>query len=337
MNPTDLSTVHANTLHPLLLRRELVPAGVTDLELRAGNRSGELIRVRRGAYLAAADARSIDAPRRYWLVVREVATRSPRLVVSHQSAAELHGLARLGPVPSAVHLTKPGRGGSRRTGLRVVHAARLLKEEIVCVEGVAATSVARTLTDMARCSPFESATVAVDDSLRRGLVSVDELGTALALAAHRPGGAAMRRVFMAADGRAESAGETRARLALQRAGAPPTELQVEVYDDRGVFVGRVDLAYLAGGVLVEFDGRTKYERLLKPGQSVTDAVLAEKKREEGLTELEWLVIRIVWRDLSDPTLMAERIRRAILARKALVGAGGIRGSVRLAQPVRLPR
>ena len=48
-----------------------------------------------------------------------------------------------------------------------------------------------------------------------------------------------------------------------------------IYDEDGIFRGRSDGALLDQGLLLEFDGRTKYTELLRPGQDVTEVVLAE--------------------------------------------------------------
>jgi hypothetical protein len=64
---------------------------------------------------------------------------------------------------------------------------------------------------------------------------------------------------------------------------------------------------------MEFDGKEKYLKFRRPGESVTDAVLREKRREERIRELTgWTCIRITWADLYDPERTAARIR-AVMA------------------------
>ena len=93
---------------------------------------------------------------------------------------------------------------------------------------------------------------------------------------------------------------------------PAPECQYEIRDQSGQVIAVVDFAWPEYGVYAEFDGRIKYTRLLKPGQSVTDVVLAEKKREELIHELTgWHCIRIVWSDLYVPESTALRIRRML--------------------------
>ena len=55
------------------------------------------------------------------------------------------------------------------------------------------------------------------------------------------------------------------------------------------------------GVFLEFDGKVKYERLLKDGESASDVVFREKQREDMICRLTgWRCIRIVWADLYQP-------------------------------------
>lgn len=62
--------------------------------------------------------------------------------------------------------------------------------------------------------------------------------------------------------------------------------------------------------LGEFDGKIKYGRLLRPGQSVSEVLFAEKQREDALRDLGWQVVRWVWDDLRRPQSLADRLARA---------------------------
>lgn len=111
-----------------------------------------------------------------------------------------------------------------------------------------------------------------------------------------------------------------------------SELQISVFDERGRFVGRADGGYPELGVLWEYDGKGKYGALLKPGQSPLDALLAEKRREEQLTELGWVVIRIDAADLRDPDRLIQRILSAV-ARSSQVGWLPPRGTYKIKKPM----
>jgi hypothetical protein len=89
------------------------------------------------------------------------------------------------------------------------------------------------------------------------------------------------------------------------------ELQFDVYDEIGRFVGRADGGYPDLGVMWEYDGRGKYGELLSPGRTSSDALMAEKRRERGFVELGWTVIRIDNTDLSVMGGVVERLSRAV--------------------------
>ena len=68
-----------------------------------------------------------------------------------------------------------------------------------------------------------------------------------------------------------------------------------------------DFAWPAQRTVGEFDGKVKYGRLLRPGQSPGDVVYAEKLREDTIRAEDWEVVRWTWADL-DFTDTAARIR-----------------------------
>ena len=88
--------------------------------------------------------------------------------------------------------------------------------------------------------------------------------------------------------------------------------QWEVTDEHGFLAGIVDFGWPEHGVLGEFDGKVKYGRLLKPGQSASDIVFAEKQREDRLREITGFTVRrFVWDDLSRPVITAQRLAAAL--------------------------
>ena len=318
-------------------RADLLARGLTDSEVRVLVRRGALVRLCTGAYAVNDELAELSDEGRYAVRVRAVAGRSDGLVVSHTSAAVLYELPLMSFDTSRVELTRPGRGGHRSTPDRVVHAGEIPTDQIVRIGGLTVTSPARTVVDVARTRAGALPVALADAALQRGLVSPDELVGTLARAAHQRGVPAAWRGLGRVDGRAESPGETLTRLLLLDQGLTGIELQIEVRDVRGVLVGRADLECPEHGVLIEFDGRVKYQGLLRPGQSVADAVLAEKAREERLSELGWLVLRVTWGDLARPSVLAQRVRTACAARHRLVLAGGLRGSATPRSPLGLGR
>lgn len=114
---------------PLILRRDALRNGLVDDEIARLRRRGEWTDVRRGAYVSGAlpSGRRV----RHLLALRATVAglRTPA-VVSHASAAVMHGLPLWGVPLSQVHITRrpPARSDSD-TRLRS-HVARLADEDL---------------------------------------------------------------------------------------------------------------------------------------------------------------------------------------------------------------
>lgn len=301
--PVEIADLHSRT--------DLLAIGFTDSEVQRRRRTGLVVPVRRGLYLLAGDPRLIDPVVRHALLVRAA---MPRLalgsVASQVSAAALHGLPIWAIPLGRVHVIRGASGGRVSSGLHV-HTGRLDLAEVVEVGGLAVTSPARTLVDLARTVPFEQAVVVADAALARGLVDPVTLAAAAHAVGRRRGGPAARRVAAFADGRSESVGESRSRVAIARAGLPTPVPQWEVHSADGRLVGRVDFGWPAQRAVGEFDGRIKYGRLLRPGQQPGDAVFVEKRREDELRAEDLAMVRWTWVDLDHFDPVAARLRRRL--------------------------
>ncbi|WP_346621807.1 type IV toxin-antitoxin system AbiEi family antitoxin domain-containing protein [Blastococcus montanus] len=293
----------------VVLRREALAEGWDDDELARAVRSGELTRLRRGAYVDAV-LPAEPAARHALLVEATLAGLRRPCVVSHQSAAVLLGLP-LWDVPlDRVHVTRsPGAWSDRSRVLRC-HVARIRDDEVVDVAGVPVTGPVRTMLDLARSLPHEAAVVALDAALHQGRLSHDTLRARLCDIVGSPGSRSAARVVAAADGRSESVGESRSRVILQRWQLVPSALQFEVRSGNGALVARTDFAWEDARLVGEFDGRVKYGRLLGVGQEPGDAVFAEKRREDAVRDERWDVVRWVWAELAAPHRLAAKVRRA---------------------------
>jgi hypothetical protein len=291
-----------------------VGAGFSDDELGRLVRAGQLGRLRRGAYVAGA-LPAVPLTRHRLLIRATLAGLRRPAVVSHQSAAVLHGFPLWNVPLDRVHVTRrPPAGNDVSNALRC-HAARLRDDEIVTVDGVAVTNPVRTALDLARSLPHEAAVVALDAALHVDLLSKEALQSRLFDIAGTPGSRSAARAVAFADSRSESVGESRSRVILHRWGLAPSDLQFEVRRDDGMFVGRTDFVWEGRRVVGEFDGRIKYGRLLRPGQDPGDAVFEEKCREDAIRDEEWRVIRWVWAELRAPHRFAARVRRSLETRR----------------------
>ena len=302
-------TDSSHPLDDLLLRRDAVTTGWSDDELGRLVRAGELSRLRRGAYVDSVLPPTGAARHRLLIHATAAGLRRPA-VVSHQSAAVLHGLP-LWDVPlDRVHVTRRPRAWNDSSSVLRCHVARLGNHEVTEVDGLAVTTPVRTALDLARSLPHEAAVVALDAALNRGLLSHDLLRTRLFDLAGAPGSRSAARAVTAADGRSASVGESRSRVILHRWKLPPSALQFEIRSGDGGLVARSDFAWEPERLVGEFDGRIKYGRLLRPGQEPGDAVLAEKLREAAIRDEGWGMVRWVWSDLRRPDRLAARVRRA---------------------------
>jgi hypothetical protein len=148
--------------------------------------------------------------------------------------------------------------------------------------------------------------VSADRALNAGLVTVADLEAAAdVVGAWRHGSRALAMVSFA-NPLHESVGESRCAVTLA-VGGLVLQPQVEIRDGSGHLVGRVDFLVTGTRVVVEFDGRVKYD-------SGDPAVLwAEKKREDALRRLGYVVVRLTWADLERPGTALAKVRSAIAA------------------------
>jgi hypothetical protein len=292
----------------LVLRRTALAEGWSDDELQRQQQLGELVRLRPGAYVGAAAVLDAEMRHRRLITATLAGLRRPA-VVSHQSAAVLHGLPLWGVPLDRVHVTRRPPASSDVGRFLRCHVARLPGDDVVEVDGIAVTGIVRTLLDLARGLPFEPAVALLDAALFRKAVDPAVLTEGLAGSERMPGARAAARAVRFADGRSESVGESRSRVLLHRLGLSASTLQLEVRAG-DVLVGRADFGWEAERLLGEFDGRVKYGRMLRPGQSPGDAVFEEKRREDALRDEDWGVVRWTWADLT-PQVLGPRVRRAL--------------------------
>lgn len=249
----------------LILRPDARADGFSDAEIARHRRSGRWTSVRGGAYFEGIGAPLSRRDRHRLLIKATVSKLRRPAVVSHLSAAVLHGIPLWSLPLSAVHVTRtpPAKSDSDRN--LIVHVCRLGREEVSLIDGMQVTTPTRTVLDLGRTSGFVSAVIAADDALHRVLTTPDVLAAALEGMHRTPGSRSAARVVAFADGRSESVGESRSRVLLAEARLPAPDLQVAVYADDGDFLGRGDFGYREKQVLGEFDGRVKYGRAAAPG------------------------------------------------------------------------
>lgn len=268
-------------------------------------RTRHWVRLRHGVYVdrATFDVMSGQTPRHRLFVQAHLLKLGSQAVASHRSAASLLGMSLIEP-PEVVEVTRTTATTRVRPGLRVLDAPLPAEHRACDAEGVAVTSPARTVIDLARYAPFRDAVVTADSALHMGLVTVEELTQALDLARFWRGSLAAGRVLSAADARSASPGETLLRLDLHALGWTSAVPQSEVRGASGKsYFADFELPDVK--VLVEFDGRVKYL------DSPRDVFDAEKRREDDLRLMGWSFVRVVWADLGRLDVLSQKIGRAI--------------------------
>ncbi len=212
---------------------ELRAAGSSGRQIRARVLRGELVRLGHGFYATRELAQAVghlDFGEHFLAAYAAAATLGPDAVASHRTAAHIHGLDLLTGPGATVTLTRPPGFGSRSAKQPGVHlyVARLPPGHVSQRFGLPITTVARTVLDLARSTPFEDGIVTADSALHRHLTSKKELRAALAETPQVRGSRRAAGVVEFADGLSESALESIARVVFRNCGLPKPALQVRI-------------------------------------------------------------------------------------------------------------
>ena len=298
MDVSGLFRVGFTPMDEIKLTAELLAKGWSAAELDRRARSGEVQRIRRGAY-DWAPAKSLDHRAQHCrLIAATVRQTSVEAAISHMSAAVLHQLPIWNNELERVHITRNQSGGGKVRRYVHLHAAPLAPIDVCEIEGHRVTTPARTVLDLLRTLTMERSVSIGDAALRLGM-TIEELAEVAGRCIGWRGMLQARRAMKFLDARSESVGESYSRVVLDRIGIPAPIPQYEVWD-QGVLIGRADFCWKEFRTLGEFDGKEKYGRLLRPGQTAGDAVFAEKRREDALRDLGWQIVRWLWEDLYHP-------------------------------------
>lgn len=294
----------------VFLRREAEALGYHDHAMAGLVRSGSWHRVRRGAYTYRALWEPLSVNERYGLLCRAaVRQANTGVLLSHLSSANEWGAPLWDVDLKEVHLTRlDGRTGRREAGVRQ-HRGKILDGDETERSGIRTTSATRTALELTTLLDVEHSLVEIDALLQAGMTTPELLRERYSHMQRWPETLRTDLVLRLVDGRAESVGETRVRYLCWCQHLPAPIPNYPIRDRNGREIFRVDLAWPELGLFLEFDGKEKYHRLRRPGETIEDTVLREKQRESTICELTgWRCIRIVWADLYRPVQTAARIR-----------------------------
>lgn len=289
----------------VVTRRDLERAGATPADARALVRRGEWSPLLRGSLLVRPE-RTGTRLLRSW--ARSAALTVPGAVVGLGTAAALHGLVDAAE-PTPVHVLVPPHLRKRGRVQLHVHHDVLDLDEVLDLRGIPVTSVIRTLVDLVPRLPRGDALALLDAALAGREVDRGDLVRARHLTSGRRGCRAVEDLWLLADGRSESALESRARLDCVDGGLPPDDLQVVVRDDQGRPVARGDIVFRRrrrperGLLVLEADGRRFHD--------APEALFHDRHRANALVALGHDVIRCTWADTCTPGRVAAMVRAAL--------------------------
>lgn len=292
----------------IILSADLSRGGIDGRQLARAITSGELVRVRRGAFCRAGAWDASDARERHLIRIAAVAalSRNP-IVLARESAAAIWGLP-IGEFPPDVIVLDRWKGGGRsepgvrRTSRGAQSAAVVRRGTYHC------TTLARTALDVVRGMDFTRAVAVLDWVLwERNPLRISK--AELAAEAQRARcSSAVRAAVAFATHLSGSWGESEARAVIHPLGFPPPALQHRFVDEEGEMFA--DFTWLHFGVAAEFDGKIKYTRDEYTRGDPGEVLWREKLREDRLRRQVRQIVRIVTADVKTPVRLASKLRAA---------------------------
>lgn len=285
--------------HGLVTTAELAALGLSAGSVAHRVRQGRLVRRFRGVYVVGSAPLSATGRR-----LAAVLACGDGAAASHAAAGSALGL--LGDRPGVVHVTvPPSNGSASRPGIRVHRGRSLAGEEVVVVDGVPVTSIARTLVDLGD--------VVRPERLRRAFVRAEQLravdmtaiDASLGAAGRRRGARLLRELLAVYDPRWS---QTRSDLELamldvtQRFGLPEPEVNAWLL---GRFL--VDFLWRDAALIVETDGGEVH--------GTDTARRDDARRDHALRRAGFRVLRMSHADVKRrPDAVAARVAAALVAR-----------------------
>ena len=229
-------------------------------------------------------------------------------VASHFSAARMLG-APVPPHPDEHVTVLAAKDRRRRLGLRC-HVLQIKESDVVVAAGVRLSGPNRMFVELARFLGLVDLVVLGDWLVKEGHTTVKSLRLYCrgSLEQHS---LRARRAADLVRARSESPQESRLRVLLALAGLPAPAVNLEVFDEDGEFMARLDLAYPDLKLAVEYDG----EHHADPAQWEADVA-----RRMRLENAGWRIIVVTKRQLfRHPARIVEVVARALTDRGAQLG------------------
>lgn len=295
--------------HGVVAAAEARRLGLTEAQVRTLLRRGAWVRPVRGVLVH----RAAPATWRQRCAVVSLAADG---ALSHVTAARLHGLD--GCRSEDVHVSVVAPRQPRRLPGTIHRVADLGPSDVVRVDGLRCTSIARTLCDLGAVVHDDVVEQALDDALRRG-VSLRWVESTLERL-HRPGPSgtgALVRVLERPD-RSGRLPDSRFERLVQRTvrglGLPEPDRQVQVRDGSGTLVAVVDLGWPSIRLGIEAHS-DRWHSGARRGR-------ADQRRDNRLAALGWELLYASWEHVHRPAEFVELVGDAFRARSQFLSSGG---------------
>ncbi len=147
----------------VISRAQVLRAGVPEKALKRRVAAGGLRGCHRGVYVVTGTPRTFRGE-----LLAACLAAGDHAVASHRAAGALWGLQGVG---ERLELSVLCPGDPRVKGARIHRVSHLERVDLTCRDAIPVTRPARTLVDLAEVVSPDALELAVDDALRRGLVS----------------------------------------------------------------------------------------------------------------------------------------------------------------------
>ena len=289
--------------HGLFTRRQAMDAGASSSLVDRRLKSGRWVVAQPGVY--GMPGAPMTWERR---TMAACLAAGPDAVVSHRSAAVLHGFTRFRPGPP--ELTVPLDG--RRADRRLHRATDLSMGECTRVRGIPVTTVMRTLLDLAWPLRYGGFGQVLDDLVVARRFSLDDVITAAGAYARRgkPGSTCLREVLcVRGPGYVPPESVLERKLLAALTGLPAPLRQQRLGGSR------VDFCWPAQRLVVEADGRRWHTR-------EADFV-RDRSRDAEAAALGFRTVRVTWDDLlTRPDWVRDTVRAALFSGSSPPESGG---------------
>lgn len=300
--PPGLGTLAARQ-HAVVSGRQLLESGLSRRQIRYRVEQKLLFPMFGDTFRCA--GAPVTPPARYMSATLAV----PGSLLAGAAAAHLLGFP--GWPPAEPQVIAGTRSGHRVGGVAIRRSDAVLERHRTRVAAIPVTTIARTVLDLAGELGHEALADLVDSLVTSRRLGIERLFDEYDRIAGggRRGTERLRRVLVERLGgrvieRSEL--ERHGREFLDAHGLTPAAVEFRP-PWAGRAVARVDVAYVAQRVVVEFDGRRWHDR--------DDRFETDRLRDQLALASGWVVVRITWRQLHDDAAGVAQRLRATLERR----------------------